>query len=59
MPRTKENRDIVHGPNVFVHAYTMKTQLVHLVEYAKIINMRRIQIINQRSSRHNVKRKLT
>jgi hypothetical protein len=49
MPRTNENRDIIYGPNGPMHAYTMKI-ISALVEYAKIMNMRRIQIISQRSS---------
>ncbi len=49
MPTTKENKDIVYGPNGPMHAYKMKT-ISALVEYAKIMNMISIQIISQRSS---------
>jgi hypothetical protein len=49
MPTTNENKDIICGPNSPMHAYTMKI-ISALVEYAKIMNMRRIQIISQRSS---------
>jgi hypothetical protein len=49
MPTTNENKDIICGPSSPMHAYTMKI-ISALVEYAKIMNMKRIQIINQRPS---------